>query len=178
LPKQEKIEQVAEIREKLENCRIAIVSQYQGLNVAQATDLRRKLREADVDYKVYKNTLARRALQEMDLEGAVDFMEGPTAWAFCEDPVLPAKILKEFAKTSEKIAMSGAILNGEILTRERLQALADLPSREQLLAQTVGTIAAPLRNFAGVLSAVPRNMVNVLDQIRRKKEEEGAPEAA
>lgn len=169
----EKESAVAEIKERVSNNEIAIATTYVGVSVEQVTNLRKKLREAGVEYKVYKNTLARRALKELDLEGAADFMAGPTAWAFCEDPVAPAKVLKEFAKESKFVAMQGGILSGEVVGPDQLKALADLPSREQLLAQVVGTIAAPLRNFVGTLNALPRNLVNVLDQVKKQKEEAG-----
>lgn len=171
MPTQQKEATVAEIRELLSNNDIAIMTQYVGMNVAQATALRKKLRESGTKFKVFKNTLSRLALREMGIESAADMMEGPTAWAFCKDPVAPAKILKEFAKEVPLVAMRGGILNGKPVTAAQLEALAELPSREQLIAQVVGTIAMPLRNAVGVLNALPRNLVNVLDQIRKQKEE-------
>ena len=178
MPRPEKVAAIAEIKDRIKDSEIAILTQYMGINVEQVTELRRKLRESDVDYKVYKNTLAKRALDELDLGEAAKFMDGPTAWAFSKDPVAPAKILKEFADSVKFIAMSGGILDGKIISQAQLEALATLPSRDQLLAQLVGTIAAPLRNFVGALNAIPRNFVNVLDQIKKKKEEEGAADAA
>lgn len=177
MPKPKKIETVAELKDRIQNSEIAILTQYVGLNVAQATDLRNKLREAEVELKVYKNTLARIALRELGIEEAADMMEGPTAWAFANDPIVPAKVLKDFARTAKFVAMSGGVLEGKVITGAQLEVLASLPPREQLLAMLVGTIAAPLRNLAGTLSAVPRNLVNVLDQVKKKKEEEGAEAA-
>lgn len=174
MPTQENINVVSEIKEHLEKSDIAIISKYNGVNVAQVTDLRRKLREAGVEYKVYKNTLARLALKELGLEEAADFMEGPTAWAFAEDPVTPAKILKDFGKEVKFVSMSGGVLNGEVVEKAQLDALADLPSRDQLLGHVVGTIAAPLSQFVGVLNALPRDLVNVLDQVRDQKEKADA----
>lgn len=174
MPTQENINVVAEIKERLENNDIAIISQYVGVNVAQVTDLRRQLRESGVEYKVYKNTLATLALKELGLEDAAEFMEGPTAWAFANDPVTPAKILKDFGKKVKFVTMSGGVLSGFVVDQGQLQALADLPSRDQLLAQVVGTIAAPLSGFVGVLNAVPRSLVNVLDQVREQKEKADA----
>ena len=170
----EKIAAVSEMKERLEACEIAIATQYVGINVEKVTELRRQLRAAGVEFKVYKNTLARRALNELDLDGAAQYMTGPTAWAFSKDPVAPAKILKDFARKSPKVIMMGGILNGKPVSGEQLKALASLPSREQLLAQVVGTIAAPLRDFVGVLNAVPRNLVGVIDAIAKKKAEESA----
>ena len=165
---------IAELKSNLENCSIAIMTQYQGITVAEVTELRAKLRSENVTFKVFKNNLAKIALDELDLSDAVGFMEGPTAWAFCEDPVTPARILKEFSKEVDVLKMRGGVLDGSPVDAAMLSNLADLPSHEQLLAQVVGTIAMPLRNLVGVLSAVPRSMVNVVDAIRRKQEEASA----
>lgn len=165
---------VAEFRERLEQNKIAIMSQYVGINVARVTELRRQLREAGVEYKVYKNTLAKRALDEIGAGAAAELMTGPTAWAFSDDPVLPAKLLRDFGKTAKMVTMSGGVLDGKVIDGAQVAALADLPSREQLLAQVVGTIAAPLRNLAGTLNALPRNLANVIDQIREQKEKEAS----
>lgn len=174
LPTPDKINDVAELKEKIAASEVAIMTRYVGINVAQVTNLRKRLREAEVDYKVYKNTLATRALNELGLGEAAQFMEGPTAWAFSKDPVTPAKILREFTATSKFVAMQGGVLAGRVVTKEQLDSLATLPSRDQLLAQVVGTIAMPLRNLLGVLNAVPRDLVSVLDEIRKKKEAEAA----
>ena len=168
-----KIEQVAEIKERIEGNQIAIATKYIGINAEQATDLRAKMREADVQFKVYKNTLAKRALDEMELSDAAEFLDGPTAWAFCADPVAPAKILADFGKLVPLVAMNGGILEGKVVSMDQLKALASLPPRDVLLAQLVGTIAAPLRNFVGTLNALPTNLVRVLDQIKKQKEETG-----
>ncbi len=170
MPKPEKIEAVSEFKKRLENSEVAVITKYVGINVAQVSELRNKLREAGVEFKVYKNTLARRALREMGVEAAADFMEGPTAWAFSKDPVAPAKILKQFAGEVKFVSMAGGVLSGRVVTAAQLESLAGLPPREQLLAMVVGTIAAPLSGFVGVLNALPRNLVNVLDQIRKQKE--------
>lgn len=170
----EKESSVAEIKESIQNNSVAIMSKYQGITVAQVTDLRNKLRKEGVTYKVYKNTLARRALEELGLGDAASYMEGPTAWAFSKDPVAPAKVLKAFSKEVTVVVMKGGILDGASVPAAKLDQLADLPSRDQLLAQVVGTIAMPLRKFLGTLEAVPRNFVNVVDQIKKQKEGESA----
>jgi large subunit ribosomal protein L10 len=173
LAKAEKIEAVAEIKERIQESQIAILTKYIGMNAGQATELRAKLREGDVRFKVFKNTLAKRALDELDLSDASKFLDGPIAWAFSDDPVAPAKLLAEFGKEVPVVQMNGGILEGKIVSLEQLKALAELPPQEVLLAQVVGTIAAPLRNLVGVLNALPRNLVNVLDQVRKQKEERG-----
>lgn len=170
----EKEAAVQELKDNIQKSSVAIMSRYQGVTVAEVTDLRSKLRAENVAFKVYKNTLAKRALDELDLSEAVGYMEGPTVWAFSEDPVIPAKILKQFAKDVQAVEMRGGILEGKAVDAAMLDNLADLPPREQLLAQVVGTIAMPLRKLLGTLEAVPRNMVNVIEAIRKKTEEEGA----
>lgn len=174
MPHPDKIAIIEELKKNIQGSSITIMSKYKGINVAEVTELRSKLRAAKIVFKVYKNTLAKRALDELDLADVSKFMDGPTVWAFSEDPVAPAKILKDFSKEAKAIQMQGGVLDGKLVTAETLQQLASLPSRDQLVAQVVGTIAMPLRNLVGVLSAVPRNMVNVLDQIRKQKEGAGA----
>ena len=171
MPTKQKEATVAEIKELISNNDITIMTQYVGINVEQVTELRKKLRETETTFKVFKNTLSRLALRDLGMEDAADMMEGPTAWAFCKDPVAPAKVLKDFGKEVPVVIMRGGILNGVPVSNAQLNALADLPSRDQLIAQVVGTIAMPLRNTVGVLSALPRNLVNALDQIRQQKED-------
>lgn len=166
----EKAAAVAELKQRLQESEIAIITGYQGINVEADTALRQKLRDSGVEYKVYKNTLATIALRELGLEGAAQYINGPTAWAFCKDPVAPAKILKEIAATNKFVIMNGGVLSGKVVSGAQLEALASLPSREALIAQVVGTIAMPLRNLVGTLNALPRNLVNVLDQIKKQKE--------
>ena len=168
--KQDKIDVVAELKKRIQESQIVVLTKYVGLNAVLSTKLRKQLRDSRVDLKVYKNTLAKRALDELDLGDAVKFVDGPTAWAFSNNPVAPAKVLKEFAKEAAMVSMSGGILSGKTLSAQQLDALASLPPRDVLIGQVVGTIAAPLRNLVGVLSALPRNLVNVLDQVRKQKE--------
>ncbi|MCK5861779.1 MAG: 50S ribosomal protein L10 [Candidatus Hydrogenedentes bacterium] len=174
MPTPQKEAAVAEIKELISNNSIAIMTQYVGINVDQATALRKKLRETGTTFKVFKNTLSRIALRELGIEDAADMMEGPTVWAFCDDPVAPAKVLKDFAKEAPFVIMRGGILDGVPVSDAQMNELAALPSHEQLVAQVVGTIAMPLRNTVGVLSALPRNLVNALDQIRQQKEDDQA----
>ena len=170
----EKEAAIEELKSNIKNCTVAIMSKYQGITVAEVTELRSKLREENVTFKVFKNTLAKRALDELDLSEASAYMDGPTVWAFCEDPVTPARILKQFSKNVQAISMEGGILEGKVIDAEILNNLAGLPSRDQLIAQVVGTIAMPLRNLVGVMSAVPRSMVNVVEAIRKQQEEQAA----
>ena len=174
MPTQKKIEAVEEFRSRVKSHMLAIATQYQGITVEQVTELRRKLREQNIEFKVYKNTLVKRVLDELGLRAADAFISGPTAWAFANDPVAPPKIMKEFAKEIKALVMNGGIFEGRVISKQQVESLASLPPREVLLAQVAGAIIAPLRNFAGVLNALPRNLVNVLDQIRKQKEEAAA----
>jgi len=172
LPNPKKIEDVAEFKAEVQSHVVAVAAQYQGITVEQVTELRRKFRAEGIKFKVYKNTLAKRALDELGLSGAAAFMSGPTAWAFGNDPVTPSKILKEVAKGGVKVLVTnGGVLEGRVITKAQVESLATMPPREVLLAQVVGTIAMPLRNLVGALSALPRNLVNVLDEVRKQKEE-------
>ncbi|MFA6240729.1 MAG: 50S ribosomal protein L10 [Candidatus Hydrogenedentales bacterium] len=170
MPKQEKIDAVAELKARIEANQVVVMTKYIGIKAGQVSTLRKKLRDSNVQMKVYKNTLAARVLDELNLSAATKYMDGPTAWTFSNDPAAPPKVLKEFNKEVPLVSMVGGILDGKVLNAAQLEALANLPSRDVLLGQVVGTIAAPLRNFVGVLSALPRNLVNVLDQVKRQKE--------
>ena len=155
---------VAEIAEKFRASKSTVIVDYRGLNVAEITELRKRLREAGVEFKVYKNTLTRRALAEVGLEGLNDVFTGPNAIAFSnEDVVAPAKILSEFAKDHEALEIKAGVIEGNIATIEEINALAKLPSREGLLSMLLSVLQAPIRNFALVTKAVAD-----------KKEEQGA----
>lgn len=166
----EKLAAVSELKERIQNSEIAIISSYQGISVEAVTQLRKQMREAGIEYKVYKNTLATIALNDLGYGDATQHISGPTAWAFSSDPVAPAKLLKDFAATNKFVLMNGGVLSGKVVDGKQLDALASLPSRQVLLGQVVGTIAMPMRNLVGALSAVPRGLVNVLDQIKKQKE--------
>jgi Ribosomal protein L10 len=153
--REEKKQIVAEIAEKLRTSKSAILADYRGLNVAQMTELRKKLREAGCEIKVYKNTLARRATAEVGLTELDPFLVGPTAIAFGpEDPVAPAKILAEFAKENEALELKAGVVEGRVVSAEEIKAIAKLPSREGLLAMLLSVLQAPIRNFALAVKAV------------------------
>jgi large subunit ribosomal protein L10 len=155
---------VEEITEKFKNSVSTIIVDYRGLNVAEVTELRKQLREAGVEFKVYKNSLTRRAVEKAELTGLNEFLTGPNAIAFSnEDVVAPAKILNEFAKKYEALKIKAGVIEGNISTVEQIKALADLPSREGLLSMLLSVLQAPIRNFALAAKAVA-------DQ----KEEQGA----
>lgn len=146
---------VAEIAAKLKESKGTVLVDYRGLNVAQITELRKKMREAGVEFKVYKNTLARRATQQVELTELEPYLVGPTAIAFCaEDAVLPAKIINDFAKEHEQLEMKAGVIEGKLADVEELKAIAQLPSREGLLAMLLSVLQAPVRNFALAVKAV------------------------
>ena len=174
MPKQVKVDAVAELKERIEGAEAVVLSTWIGINAAQATELRSQLRDQQVQYKVYKNTLAKIALEDLGYGEAAAYIDGPTAWAFSSDPVAAAKLLKEYNKKSPKVEMTGGILSGKVVDKAQLEELAGLPAREILLGQMVGVIAAPMTKLAGCFNAVQRDVVNVLDQIRKQKEEQAA----
>ncbi|MCM3715696.1 50S ribosomal protein L10 [Halalkalibacter oceani] len=161
---EQKKQVVADIAAKLNASKATIVVDYRGLNVAEVTELRKQLREAGVEFKVYKNTLARRATAEANLSELDAQLVGPTAIAFSdEDVVAPAKVLNSFAKEHEALEIKAGVIEGRITSVEEIKALAELPSREGLLSMLLSVLQAPMRNFALATKAVA-------DQ----KEEQGA----
>jgi large subunit ribosomal protein L10 len=166
----EKEQQVDEFCRRLSESQIAILTQYTGLNVQAMTDLRNQCRKASVEYRVFKNTLARIAAKKSGLEDALQYMEGPTGYAFATDPVLSAKILSNFSRTNPLMKIKCAILKGRVVKSERVQAIANLPPREVLLALMLGQMKAPISGLVNVLSGPIRNLVYALDDLRKKKE--------
>ena len=169
--KQTKEALVAEFAEKLKLAKAAFLADYRGLNVEQANDLRRKLQAVGVEYRVVKNTLLRLAAKDTAVACLDEHLVGPTAIALVtEDPVAPAKALIEFAKQNNVFELKAGMLNGKLLVAADIKALAELPSREELLAKMLGSMSAPATNFVGVLAAVPRSFVQVLAAIKDQKE--------
>lgn len=146
---------VSEIREKMEKAQGIIFAKYQGLTVEEDTELRKALREAGVEYKVYKNTLTTLAAKELGFDGIVDALEGPLSVAFgYEDPTVPAKVLNDFAKNHKKLELVAGIVQGEIFDEAKVKQLATIPSREILIAKLLGSFKAPLSNLAYLLNAI------------------------
>jgi Ribosomal protein L10 len=152
---QEKQQVVDEITSKLRESAATVITDYRGLNVAQVTELRRKLREAGIEFKVLKNTLIRRATANAELTELDSVLTGPTAVAFGKDDVVaPAKILSQFAKENEALKIKGGVVEGRVVGFDEIKALADLPSREGLLSMLLSVLQAPVRNFALAVKAV------------------------
>jgi large subunit ribosomal protein L10 len=174
-PRPAKVAVVDEVRAKLEAADAAVLTEYRGLNVSATAELRRALREAGGEYKIYKNTLVRFAARDLGLE-IEDLLTGPTAIAFIDgDPVAVAKALKEFAKTNPALVIKGGLLGEKALTEADVKALADVEPREVLLAKLAGAMAAPMQQFAGLLEALPRNFAYGLKALIDQGGAPGAP---
>lgn len=170
--KNTKQEQISDMHERLTRAKAVFLADFRGMNVGQATTLRNELRNASVEYKVFKNTLLDLAAKGTDKESLSPYLAGPTAIAISyDDPVNAAKVLSKFAKDPQsKFVLKAGILSGKVIDVKQIQALADLPSREVLIAKMLGSMQAPATNFVGVLAALPGSLVRALDAIRAKKE--------
>ena len=171
-PRTEKIAVVAEVQEKFSNAEAVILTEYRGLDVTDMAVLRAAMKQAGGEYKVYKNTLVRVAAKELNLE-IEELLVGPTAIAFTGtrpdgspgDPVSIAKALTNFAKDHEDLIIKGGVLEGALLSTEEITALSKIAPREELLARLAGGMAAPLREFASLLNAIPQNFAYALSAL-------------
>lgn len=176
---EEKQQIVEDLHGRFAKASLVVLTEYKGLNVAEASDLRRKLRQAGADFKVAKNTLLARAAEGTPVEGVRVEFQGPGAVAIgYADPVTPAKILTQFADEGKKLKIRLAVLDGRRIGPEEVKALAELPSREVLLAQALAAMAAVPASFVRVLAGVPRSLLTVLQAIGEKKGAADAPAAA
>lgn len=166
---QKKIDAVDELKVDFKEAQTAILADYRGVNVADITNLRTKLREANIKYKVAKNTLTKRAAHDVGIEGLDSFLEGPTAIAFSTDPVTVAKILTEFAKSNKEFEIKTGLLEGKIINVDSIKALADLPSREVLLSRVLSGMMAPLNGMVNVLQGPIRNFAYALEAYRKQQ---------
>ncbi|GAA0304606.1 large subunit ribosomal protein L10 [Gracilibacillus halotolerans] len=155
---------VTEIADKLRESQTTILVDYRGLTVSEVTELRSQLREAGVEFKVYKNSMTRRAVEEVELTDLNDILTGPTAIAFSKDDIIaPAKILSNFAKDHEALEIKGGVVEGSVATLDQIKELADLPNYEGMVSMLLSVLQAPIRNFAYATKAVAE-----------QKEEQGA----
>ena len=162
-----------DLRERFEKSTLVILTDYKGLDVASMNALRRKLREANTEYQVAKNSLLARASEGNDVTLIKDQFKGPTAIALSyDDPVAPAKVLTDFAKDNKKFEIKVGVLNGKVIDFNGIKALSSLPSREILLAQVLSTMNAVPTALVTALSDVPRRMVNLIQALKEKKEAE------
>lgn len=171
----EKVAVVEELTEKFKSSAAAIFTDYRGLDVKAITELRRRLRESGVEYKVVKNTLTSLAAKAAEVEGVDALLGGPTAIAFNEkDPVAPAKVLSEFAKQNDALEIRGGILDGRVIEKSEVETLANLPSREELLATVLMRMQGPIYGLVYVLQGTMQSLVYALEAIRSQKENASA----
>jgi large subunit ribosomal protein L10 len=169
-PRPDKVATVAEIAGKLEGSLAVFVTEYRGLSVGQLATVRNALRPSAAEVVVYKNTLARRAIQDTGFAALEEFLVGPTALTFVGgDVAAAAKAIRDQSKTLPALVVKGGVLGGNILSASDVTALADLPSREQLLAQLAGALQAPLTKTARLLQAVPAKFAYGLQALIEKQ---------
>lgn len=154
---------VAEVVAQVANAQTLVVAEYRGIEVGDLTALRKKARESGVYLRVLKNTLARRAVVGTPFEALSDAMTGPLIYSLSEDAVAASKVLNDFAKTNDKLVLKAGVYSGNVLDKAGVQALASIPSREELLAKLLGVMKAPVSGFAVALGA-----------LAKKREEEAA----
>lgn len=181
-PRAEKVAVVDEVRQHFDESDAAILTEYRGLKVKELAELRRNLAPAGGEYRIYKNTLVRFAARDAGLGELEPMLVGPTAIAFVKgDAAAVAKSLRDYARTQPLLVIKGGVLGDKVLSSEQTAALAELPSREVLLARIAGGLAAPLQQMAGLLQALPRSFAYGLAALRDKKvaagEDVGTPVA-
>ncbi|HET9077924.1 MAG TPA: 50S ribosomal protein L10 [Acidimicrobiales bacterium] len=170
-PRPEKVAVVDEVREHFGSSDAVILTEYRGLKVKDLAGLRRQLRTNGGEYKIYKNTLVELAAKEQGLADLEPMLHGPTGITFVKgDAAAVAKALRDYARTNPLLVIKGGVLGDKIIDARETSALADLPSREMLLAQLAGAIAAPMQQMAGLLQALPRNLAYGLAALRDKLE--------
>lgn len=180
LNREQKAEAIAAIAERLTTTDTVIATAFHGLSVREVEDLRGKLREADAQFQVVKNTLARRACDETGKDALLEYLEGQTAlvWA-AGDPAAIAKALNTFAKASEdRLSMKGGILDGAPVSADELKKLAALPPRDELLARLVRGVASPLQGTANALNSLLSGLATALGQYEAQRAAEAPAEAA
>ncbi len=167
----EKKEIVKEVHEEFSAAKVVIVTDYKGLDVLAMNDLRRKLREAGVSYRVVKNRLLERAAEGTGADVIKSYFKGPSAVAFSnDDPVAPARVLAAFVKENGKFEIKAGSLGGQLLDADAIKALSKLPSREQLLSQVLGAMNAVPASFVRALANVPEKLLYALTAIKEQKE--------
>ncbi|MGA7910291.1 MAG: 50S ribosomal protein L10 [Candidatus Dormiibacterota bacterium] len=170
--KEQKAEQVDQLTEKLKKAKVAVLTDYRGLKVSQIQELRGKLRGGDVEYRVIKNTLARRAAAAAGHPALESTFKGPVAIAFGYDDLgTPSRLINEFVRTTRlKLDIVGGLVEGRVFTPDQMRQLADLPSRETLLAQLLGTLQSPVAQLVGIMQTPLQQLRGVLEAYKTKLE--------
>ncbi|MGN0034543.1 MAG: 50S ribosomal protein L10 [Coriobacteriales bacterium] len=172
MPAQSKIDKVAEIQETIDGANAMWLVDYRGLTVKQVQELRRNLREVEAEMKVYKNNLVKIALANLDLPVDDDLLSGPNGFVFSHgDMAASAKAVKTFMADNEQVEFKGGLLNGEVLEAEKVMAIADLPSHDELIAKLLGTLSNPTTKLVRTLSEIPASFVRTLGAIADQKKE-------
>jgi large subunit ribosomal protein L10 len=166
---EEKQAVVAEVSEQVKGAQAIVLAEYRGLGVGNLTTLRREARKSGVYLRVLKNTLARRAVKDTPFEKLADQMVGPLMYGISSDPVNAAKVLSEFAKGNDKFVIRGGGMPNAVISAKDVTALANMPSREQLLATLAATLQAPIAKFARTLNEVPTSFARALAAVRDQK---------
>jgi large subunit ribosomal protein L10 len=172
---------VDQVKTRISDASASIVTEYRGLSVAELAQLRDALAAVGGDYKIFKNTLVKRAIDGGEYQPLSDYLTGPTALTFVDGDVSAvAKALKDFARANPLLVIKGGLADGTLLSSADLSALADLPSRDVLLARIAGALAAPMQQMAGLLQALPRNLAYGISALIEQREAGGEmlPEAA
>ena len=158
------------IKEDLDGVKAIWVVDYRGLTVKETEELRHSIREADASMKVYKNTLVRIALKDMEMSSIDEVLDGPSAFVFCKnDPAASAKVLKDFAKEHEHLTIKGGMMDNAYVNAAEVEAIASLPSREQIIAQIAGAISGIARGLAVSINGVPSGLAQTIKQLSEKK---------
>jgi len=170
--KEQKAEQVELLTEKLKQAKVAVLTDYRGLTVSQIQELRGKLRGADVEYRVIKNTLARRAAEAAGYPALKDDLKGPVAIAFGYDELsVASKLINEFVRTTRlKLDVVGGLVEGRVFSGDQVKQLADLPSRDALIAQLMGTLQSPVSQLVGIMQTPLQQLLGVLEAYKNKLE--------
>lgn len=167
---EEKKAVVAEVSEQVSKAQAIIIAEYRGLEVGEMTQLRAQARKSGVYLRVLKNTLVRRAVDGTAFSGLASDMVGPLVFGISTDPVSAAKVLSDFAKSNDKFVIKAGALPNQVMDVKGIQALASLPSREELLAKLLGTMQAPVATFVRTLNEVPSSLVRALAAVRDQKQ--------
>jgi large subunit ribosomal protein L10 len=171
MERQQKEQIVAEVVETVRKARGMFFTDFSGLTVGQVTELRREFFKAGIDYRVAKNTLIKKALEQVTgYDKVFDHLAGPTAVAFAyDDPVAPAKIIQKFAEKHNKLSLKVCVLEQQVYDGSKLKELASLPTRKEMMASILGSIQSPLAGVPTVINAVMRDLVSVIGEIEKKK---------
>lgn len=171
MPTPQKEQVVAEVKEKISSAKSVFLTDFRGLNVQEISELRRAFSGDSVQYKVIKNTLARLSVKEAGCEELLEYLTGPTGWAFgMDDPAAPARVIKEFCGKSDKLQVKAGLIDGVLIDATRVNEIANLPSREQLLGQLAGVLNAPLGKLVYSLNAILSKFVFALNAVKEQKD--------